>query len=146
MIIKLSGLNQIDEIMDIWLDTNKKAHPFIKPTRWNDVFQDVKNALPSSDIYFYEDEGNIKGFIGITDHRYIAGLFVADKFQSQGIGRALLEHCQKLYRRLDLDVFIENKRAVSFYKKCGFIISHEKLNTHFAHEEYHMIWPPSALD
>jgi putative acetyltransferase len=144
MITKVSNSNQIDMIMAIWLDTNIQAHHFIERARWEDMFYDVKNALPFSDIFIYQDKDEIRGFIGITDNGYIAGLFVSSKFQSQGIGRKLLGHCQQLYQRLELDVFVENERAVNFYKKNGFEIDVKKLNPHFSHEEYHMIWSAFA--
>lgn len=131
----------LDEIMSIWLDSNIKAHPFIAPEYWKRVFNDVREALPASDLYFCHEAGIVNGFIGIIDPCYVAGLFVSAVCQSRGIGRELLNHCKKLYHHLELDVFVENPRAVNFYLQNGFVIESEKYNPDFAQSEYHLVWP-----
>lgn len=139
MIEKFKG-PRLDELMRIWLDSNIRSHPFITPEFWKSVFDEVREALPASDLYFYQEAETIKGFIGISGKCYIAGLFVSADCQSRGIGRELLDHCKKMYQSLELDVFVENKRAVTFYLKNGFIIKSEKFNPDFAHSEYRMVW------
>lgn len=138
--IKTFELHQLDEIMDIWLNTNISAHDFIDKSYWENSADTVKSLLPNADLFIYQKEDSIKGFVGITEGTYIAGLFVKDGFQSQGIGQKLLEHCKKLYPRLELDVFIENDKAVQFYLKNGFSSIETKMNPDFMHKEYHMIW------
>ncbi len=39
-------------------------------------FDMVKQMLPSAYIYVYEENNIIKGFIGIVEQNYIAGIFV----------------------------------------------------------------------
>ena len=96
--------------------------------------------LPSADIFIYRDDDEIKGFIGITDNQYIAGLFVSNEHQGQGIGCQLLRHCKQIYPHLKLDVFIKNEGAVKFYERNQFVISESKMNLDFNHEEYRMEW------
>lgn len=139
--IKRTEAKDIDKIMSIWLETNISAHSFIKKEDWENVFDDVKELLPASEIFAYYDEDAIKGFAGITDKSYIAGLFVDKKYQSQGIGRQLLNHCKNIYSHLELDVFSENAGAVRFYQKNGFVLVKTKMNAEFSCEEYHMVWP-----
>ena len=134
-------MQQLDDIMKIWLNTNISAHSFIERSYWDKSSGMVRSLLPSSDLFVYEDEYIIKGFIGITGECYIAGLFVDAKYQSHGIGRALLEFCKKRYTHLELDVFIMNKNAVQFYEKNGFLVSERKMNSDFKCDEYHMVWP-----
>lgn len=142
MIEKFNGTG-LDEIMTIWLDGNIQAHSFIKAEYWAKAANQVREALPASDLYFYRESGAIKGFIGLTDNHYIAGLFVSTACQSRGLGRALLDHCKKLYLRLELDVFTANERALSFYLKNGFVIKSENFNSDFGHREYRLVWPGS---
>ncbi len=130
----------LDEIMNIWLNTNISAHDFIDKSYWENAADTVKSLLPASDLFIYQEENQIKGFVGVTDCIYIAGLFVKDNFQAQGIGRKLLEHCKQLYPRLELDVFAENNRAVQFYLKHGFSSVETKINPDFKRTEYHMVW------
>lgn len=139
-LIKRFESQQLDEIMSIWLNTNISAHPFIDKSYWEDAADTVKPLLPSSDLFIYQENGIIQGFIGITDRTYIAGLFVSENCQSRGVGRKLLDYCKKLYTTLELDVFVENTKAVHFYQKNGFITIETKINPDFMHKEHHMIW------
>lgn len=134
------NIEQLDEIMEIWLETNLSAHSFINETVWKDAFLHVKSALPQANIYVLEENHEVKGFIGITQGAYIAGLFVAAQHQSMGIGHKLLDYCKLRYDRLELDVFVNNGDAVRFYQNNGFEITQTQTNKHFGHEEYHMLW------
>lgn len=133
-------IQQLAELMTIWLKTNIAAHSFIDPADWEDAYDLVASMLPTADIYLYEQSDSIAGFIGITDHNYIAGLFVSEPFQHQGIGTELLQYCQNRYAHLELDVFVKNEQAVKFYLKHGFKSVKTQLNQDFQQEEYHMTW------
>jgi len=127
-------------VMAIWLNTNIAAHPFIPQSFWEGVFEQVKDAMLASDVFVYHEDDQVLGFIGITGSEYIAGLFVDEKAQSQGIGRKLLNHCKQIYPRLELDVFTENPGAVRFYETNGFKIVSTKMSPDFNREEHHMAW------
>ncbi len=47
--------------------------------------------LPQAEVYVYEDDKMIQGFLGVRDE-YIEGIFVSDKMQSHGIGKNLLDY------------------------------------------------------
>lgn len=72
MIRKLQ-MTDIDSVADIWLDTNIKAHDFIAAQYWLENFETVKEMLAQAEVYVYEYEGKIQGFIGLNDS-YIAGI------------------------------------------------------------------------
>lgn len=131
----------IDPIMTIWLATNTAAHAFIDARYWQNAYDTVKSLLPLADLFIWQDDRTIKGFIGITDGAYIAGLFVNAQYQSQGIGKALLDYAKTRYPRLELDVFTENAGAVRFYQRNGFAITQTKTSPDFAREEHRMAWP-----
>lgn len=130
----------LDAVMHIWLNTNLSAHAFVDKAYWQNAAETVRSLLPESDLFVYLEETIVKGFIGITDGGYIAGLFVKEEFQAQGIGQGLLAHCMQRYSRLELDVFIENETAVRFYRKNGFTAVATKMNPEFGHMESHMVW------
>lgn len=130
----------IDKIMEIWLQGNLSAHSFIPKGYWHANFEYVKNAIPQSDVFVYVDgKGVIQGFAGVSDG-YIAGLFVKDDCQGQGIGTALLDRCKQNYELLTLDVYLQNKRAIAFYEKNGFFINGRKSDEHDGFVEYTMMW------
>ena len=85
----------IDRVADIWLDTNLKAHDFISAQYWKRNFELVKEMLLQAEVYVYESDQKIQGFIGLNND-YIEGIFVSDKMQSQGIGKI---HGQSLFTR-----------------------------------------------
>ena len=138
--IKKLDVSKIDDIMKIWIEENIKSHDFISEEYWESNYEYVKNALPDATVFVYEDNNEIKGFIGIMEKSYIAGLFVSNKYHSNGIGEKLLNVCKKEYPTLKLDVYAENLKAVSFYKKHGFKIYKEKKDAENEEIEYSMIW------
>lgn len=85
MIRKLQKAD-INSVADIWLDTNLKAHKFIPAQYWKNNFELVKELLSQAEVYVYESDQEIQGFIGLNG-KYIEGIFVSDKLQSQGIGK-----------------------------------------------------------
>lgn len=115
----------LDIIMKIWLDTNIQAHDFVNKDYWKNNYDYVKQLLPSSNLFIYDD-GQIKGFAGVLDNGYIAGIFVSEKYQHCGIGQQLLDQIIKSFNVISLDVYKKNKQALNFYLKNGFIISETK--------------------
>ena len=85
--------NDLDIIMQIWVETNIQAHNFIPKEYWINNYDMVKNMLPQAEVYVYEDDktNQIDGFIGLADD-YIAGIFVRNGVQSKGIGKQLLDY------------------------------------------------------
>ncbi|WP_241689866.1 GNAT family N-acetyltransferase [Ligilactobacillus salivarius] len=53
---------------------------------WQANFEEVEKQLLKANIFVYDLNGEIKGFIGLMDE-YIAGIFVDKVYRSQGIGR-----------------------------------------------------------
>ncbi|MDV0445680.1 Peptidyl-lysine N-acetyltransferase YiaC [Methanimicrococcus sp. At1] len=132
--------NEMNEIAELWLKTNLTGQDFIPETYWKSRFEDVKKMLPEADIYVFKEKSKIYGFIGIVENRYVAGLFTDYKSQGKGIGKSLIEFCQKEYDYLELDVYVKNIRAVSFYLKNGFVIDFEKTDDETNEREYRMSW------
>lgn len=94
----------INRVVDIWLDTNLKAHSFISAQYWESNYELVKEMLSQAEVYVYEDGQKIQGFIGLSD-KYIEGIFVSEKMQSQGIGKLLLNYIKDRKDVLHLNVY-----------------------------------------
>ncbi len=129
----------INKIADIWLDTNIKAHSFIPTQYWKNNFEFVKEALLQAEVYVYENDNEIQGFIGLNDE-YIEGIFVSDEVQSQGIGKILLNSAKNKRNALRLNVYQQNTRAISFYQREGFEIQCSGLDDATGEKEYTMVW------
>lgn len=129
----------INRVADIWLKTNLKAHYFIPEQYWTNNYEVVKEILPQADVYVYEDDKIIQGFVGINDE-YIEGIFVSDEMQSRGIGKMLLDYIKDKKDRLQLKVYQKNVRAMSFYQREGFTIQSEEMDEFTGEKEYVMNW------
>ena len=138
MIRKLEDAD-IDQVMQIWLDGNREAHPFITEQYWLDNFPLVQSQLPQAEVYVWDAEGAVLGFIGL-EGAYIAGIFVEQKHRSLGIGKKLLAYAKKDHLSLSLSVYQQNKRAVDFYRREGFVVSAEGVDDQTAMAEYTMTW------
>lgn len=128
-----------ERIMEIWLNGNVDAHPFIPKDYWQSNYAMVQEQLLQADVFVYEMYGEIQGFIGIVGN-YIAGIFVDKKYRSLGVGKQLLNYTKQKYCNLSLSVYQKNKRAVAFYCREGFSIQSEGLDEATGETEYTMIW------
>lgn len=140
--IKKFEIEDLDEIMNIWLETNISAHGFIKASYWKENFEMVKGMMLISEIYLYKEDNKIYGFIGFIGliDDYIAGIFIKDKYQSRGIGKNLLDYVKSNRNRLLLSVYNKNNRAIEFYKREGFIIVENEIDEVNNEKEFVMEW------
>lgn len=138
MIREFEG-KEINDIMKIWLDTNISAHNFVDAEYWESNFEYAKEAILEAEIYVYDEDDEIKGFVGIVDG-YIAGIFVDERYQGQSIGMKLLNYIKDIYDELTLDVFKENINAVRFYEREDFKAIEENNVEELDTLEYTMKW------
>lgn len=133
--------NDLSAVMQIWLDTNIKAHDFIPKEYWENNYEIVKEILPDAEIYVHVDDtaGFIDGFIGLTDN-YIAGIFVKEDKQSKGIGKKLLNYVKNIKPNISLSVYQKNTKAVRFYKREQFQIVSENVDDITNEKEFIMEW------
>ncbi len=116
---------EIPILVNIWEQASAIAHPFLdsKFTEMLKVAM-VKEYLPNSDTWVYEEFGKIVGFISMMGNE-IGGLFVLPEYQSKGIGTLLINHIFQFHKELEVEVFQENKIGKPFYEKYGFKVFKE---------------------
>ena len=129
----------IDRVADIWLVANLKAHAFIPASYWESNFVAVKEMLPQAEVYVYENDQGIQGFLGLNGE-YIEGIFVSEEAQSHGIGKLLLNHAKDRKPALRLNVYQKNMRAIRFYQREGFQIRSAGLDAATGEPDYEMLW------
>ena len=78
MIRKLKKAD-INRVTDLWLDTNLKVHEFIPFQYWKNNYDAVKEMLPQAEVYAYENDNKIQGFVGLNDE-YIETLLISAFF------------------------------------------------------------------
>lgn len=129
----------IEKVATIWLDANIKTHDFIPASYWESNFKFVKEALPQAEVYVYEHDQEIQGFIGLNEE-YVEGIFVSDAMRSQGIGKMLLNYAKGKRNKLHLKVYQKNTRAISFYQREKFELQHSGLDEATGEKDYEMAW------
>lgn len=129
----------MDRIMELWLDANISAHGFIEREYWEKSYNTVKAMMPSALIYAYEEDNIVQGFVGLVDN-YIAGIFVAQPCRSKGLGKKLLDYVKNKKYSLLLNVYKENNRAVKFYLREQFTFCKEQIDKNTGKIEWSMNW------
>jgi putative acetyltransferase len=137
--IRKFEINELETVMEIWLDTNINTHDFINTSYWKENYNLVKEMLPDAIIFVYEDNNQIQGFIGLMGN-YIAGIFINSNSQSKGIGKALLNYVKEYNSELLLQVYKKNLRAVNFYLREDFVVSKEQIDENTNEVELVMSW------
>ena len=135
----------LDAVMQIWLQANLDAHAFIPASLWEAHFEMVRDLLPQAELYVHEDAGTrqIDGFIGLTEN-HIEGIFVAKAARSKGIGKALLDYAKSRKPRLTLSVYQKNERALAFYQREQFTVQSEGIDEDTNEAELQMLWSRQA--
>ncbi|MBF7070780.1 GNAT family N-acetyltransferase [Aliarcobacter butzleri] len=138
MIRKLDK-NDINQLLQIWLEVNIKTHNFIPKEYWEEQYDNVKKLLPNSEIYVYEENEKIVAFVGLIEN-YIVGIFISFSFQSKGIGKKLLDYIKEFKKELSLNVYVKNISAIKFYQREGFIINSQNIDEETKEQQILMIW------
>lgn len=128
-----------EQIMNIWLEGNLDAHPFVPEAYWRRNFAQVRMQLSQAEISVWDAGGEIHGFMGIMGN-YIAGVFVSREYRSQGVGKQLLDFAKGKHRVLSLSVYEKNRRGIRFYEREGFFAESESVDEDTGEREYTMVW------
>ena len=140
---RLAERQDLDRIMEIWLEGNLQAHDFVDPAYWTGCFQEVREAIAQADVWVWDENGRVEAFAGMVEH-YLAGLFVSGTQRGKGIGGLLLEHIKEQRFPLTLHVYSRNAGAVQFYERHGFGIVSEYIDPETGQPEREMIFPPRS--
>lgn len=138
-IIRTPRPAEIETLIRIWLNENTRVHSFIHPDYWLSHIDYMRQALPHAEVYVCEVNGEIAGFAGI-DGNHIAGLFVDENYQSQGIGTSLIDFIKQHHFTTTLAVYKKNGKALQFYSKRGFAVTEERIDTRTGEKELLMRW------
>ena len=118
IIIRDARLEDMDEIVKI--EEESFDDPYSK-----ELFI---RLLLSGTIFLVAENNEVKGYIigeAIGTRGHVISIAVKRKFRRQGVGRQLMEKLEEILLRVGvkkvrLEVAIENKTAVNFYRKLGY--------------------------
>ena len=129
----------LPEVMEIWQRANEEAHAFIPAAYWQENYDMVCELLPQAEVYVYEKNVHLSGFIGMNGE-YVAGIFVRQSARSQGVGKQLIHYVKDRKKRLILHVYEKNKRAIHFYEREDFVVVSWGMDGDTGETEYVMEW------
>ncbi|HHG3405518.1 N-acetyltransferase [Vibrio parahaemolyticus] len=130
--------NDMDSVLEIWLNASVKAHDFISAEFWESQLENMRNIyIPASETYVYEVESKVVGFYALYENS-LAAIFVYPELQGKGIGKQLLSHAKAQRAVLSLSVYKENQASYQFYSSQGFKVVSEQVDEHTGHSEYTM--------
>lgn len=121
-------MKDLKRVLDIWLNTSIKAHPFITPNYFLTHYQTFQeDHLLRSQSQVYEIDGKIVGFVSIKQDMVITTVNVDQAYQRQGIGELLVSRLLNKFTQVSAKVYEENTNALKFFKALGFeVAGHEK--------------------
>ena len=141
--IRKFQISDTEQVMKLWFSGNMDAHSFAPEKYWKSHFDEVQEALQQADVFVYDADGKVLGFIGLINE-YIAGIFVDKNYRCTGIGTQLLNFVKEKQDTLSLKVYQENPRAVAFYHREKFSILSEGMDEATGKKEYTMLWKKVA--
>lgn len=137
--IRKVNKEDLDRIMEVWLNSNLEAHDFVDPNYWKSNFNYVKQAMQQADVFIYESNKQIYGFVGMTDN-YLAGIFVDQQYRGNGVGTQLLDFIKKNFDSFTLSVYEKNKSALNFYLQQDLQIVSSDIDQDTNEKELIMKW------
>ncbi|MCE7556424.1 N-acetyltransferase [Aliivibrio fischeri] len=128
----------INAVLDIWLNSSIKAHDFISAEFWVSQVDNMRDIyIPASKTYVAEIDSKVVGFYSLYENM-LAAIFVSPEYQGKGIGKQLISHAKEQCPMLTLNVYSENVASYQFYLSQGFTVISEQVCEHTGHMEYTM--------
>jgi putative acetyltransferase len=139
-----------DAAIALWLRTWQAAYPALDFAErlewWRQRWR--SELVPAAAVVIAEADSAegpaMVGFVTVDPHtRYLDQLVVAPECWDHGVGTALIAEARRISPRgLDLDVNIDNARAIRFYGSQGFVISGSGVNAISGKPVHRMNWRP----
>ncbi|WP_432452425.1 N-acetyltransferase [Agarivorans sp. QJM3NY_29] len=140
--IRSFQVDDMDSILNIWLDASRIAHDFVESSFWHAQLATMRDVyLPNSEVYVYQQQSSVGGFYALHGNT-LAALFVKPSLQGQGIGKALIGDAKRKRHELMLTVYKNNHPACQFYLQQGFSFVQEQTDIHTGHREWLMNCSP----
>jgi putative acetyltransferase len=135
-----------DASVALWLRTWQKAYPDLDFAERLDWWRERwrSELLPVAEVVIAEADGVMIGFVTVDPRTlYLDQIVVAPEHWRSAVGSALLAEAKRISPAgLDLDVNIDNVRAIGFYRRLGFLITGAGKNPISGKPVHRMSWRP----
>ncbi|USR97028.1 N-acetyltransferase [Aliivibrio fischeri] len=128
----------INAVLDIWLNSSIKAHDFVSAEFWVSQVDNMRDIyIPASKTYVVKVDSKVVGFYSLYENM-LAAIFVSPEYQGKGVGKQLISHAKEQCPMLTLNVYSENVASYQFYLSQGFTVISEQVCEHTGRMEYTM--------
>lgn len=123
---KIENINkdEYNEVIHVWEASVRATHHFLKEEEilyYKPLI--LNNYLDAVELKSARNgAGKIVGFLGVAEKK-LEMLFIHPEHRGKQIGKTLLNYSIEKMNVIKVDVNEQNKQAVGFYKKCGFVVS-----------------------
>ena len=135
-----------DAAIALWLVTWQQTYPQFDFAARLDWWREHWGRLTQSATIVVAQDAHeaMIGFVTIEPHtHYLDQLVVAPAFWGKDVAPALMAEAKRLSPAfIDLDVNTDNVRALGFYKKQGFVLAGEGVNSFSGRPIFHLRWHP----
>jgi putative acetyltransferase len=108
-------------MVEIWRASVEATHDFLLPGDIEKLDARVRDFLPRVPLWVATDQDDRPiGFMGLSEAR-MDSLFIDPAWRGVGVGRALVAHALTLHPILTTEVNEQNRQAVGFYQRMGFV-------------------------
>lgn len=136
-------------LIELWRLAWQSAYPHIDVNARLDWWRERwrREIVPEAKIVVAELDGQATGFVTIDPRRgYLDQLVVAPKAWGSQLGAALMAEAKRLSPgTIDLHVNQDNRRAIRFYEKHGFVVTGEDVNRRSGAKVYAMSWTGTQM-
>lgn len=134
MVIRKYKQSDLSELLDVWLQANAAAHPFMDEAFIKKEKDNIRDLyLPNTITWVYPNKDGLDGFISMMGNE-VGAIFVRPEKHGLGFGKALMDHVSQIHKELEVEVFKNNKIGRAFYNRYGF-----KFMREYIHEETGMV-------
>ena len=139
------GPDDEDAAIDLWHRTWQLAYPSIdfaqRVDGWRARWRD--ELVPMARIVVAERNGKMTGFVTVDSSGYLDQLVVAPETWGSELGNLLIAQAKMMSPSgITLLVNTDNTRAIRFYERSGFILTHDDVNPVSGRKVYGMAWKP----
>ena len=135
-----------DASVALWLRTWQQAYPELDFAERLDWWRERwrSELLPVAEVVIAEADGAMIGFVTVDPRTfYLDQIVVAPEHWRSAVGSALIAEAKRISPAgLDLDVNIDNVRAIGFYRRLGFLITGAGKNPISGKPVHRMSWRP----
>jgi putative acetyltransferase len=127
-----------EQILKVWERSVAATHHFLDPGDFEEIRKLVHGIdFDQFEVYCLKEDKEVVGFIGLAD-RKIEMLFLSPDHFGKGFGRKLVEFAVSAHQTDSVDVNEQNRDAVEFYEKLGFM-AYERRETDDLGFEYPLL-------